>query len=142
VGKGKAAEGLKCLNGSVDMCSFPAGKPPLDVNMNHDQPSSKSASTWTWFPSWRELRTHYFKEVGFLACLAQMIGATIFVSTCLFFPNFHLILIYTSYGNVGRSYSSAHYSYNQILCYLGSAFTSTFCFSNCRHFHFMVIIAV
>jgi hypothetical protein len=43
VGKGKAAEGLKCLNGSVDMCSFPTGKAPLDVNMNHDQPASKSA---------------------------------------------------------------------------------------------------
>jgi hypothetical protein len=45
-----------------------------------NQPNSKSASTWTWFPTWQELTTHYFKEVGFLACLAQMIGATIFVS--------------------------------------------------------------
>jgi len=32
--------------------------------MIHDRPASKSASTWTWFPSWDELRTHYFKEVG------------------------------------------------------------------------------
>jgi hypothetical protein len=31
-----------------------------------------------WFPSWYELRTHYLKEFGFLACLAQMIGATVF----------------------------------------------------------------
>ncbi|KAH8795814.1 hypothetical protein F5882DRAFT_33925 [Hyaloscypha sp. PMI_1271] len=62
VGKGKAVE----------------GKPSLGVNMSRGRPASKSASTWTWFPSWDELRTHYFKEVGFLACLAQMIGATIF----------------------------------------------------------------
>jgi hypothetical protein len=96
-------------------------------------------STWTWFPSWHELRTHYFKEVGFLACLAQMVGATVFVSTHLVFLNFHLISVYTSYGNVGKSYSSVHYSYNQIICYFISAFTSTFCFSNCRHFHFIAI---
>jgi hypothetical protein len=43
---------------------------------NH--PDSKSARTWTWFPSWYELKTHYFKEIGFIACLSQMIGATIF----------------------------------------------------------------
>jgi hypothetical protein len=43
-----------------------------------DQPTSKSARSWTWFPSWNELTTHYFKEVGFLACLAQMVGATVF----------------------------------------------------------------
>ncbi|KAK3370259.1 hypothetical protein B0H63DRAFT_454452 [Podospora didyma] len=33
---------------------------------------------WSWWPTWRELTTHYFREVGFLACLSQMIGATIF----------------------------------------------------------------
>jgi len=43
-----------------------------------DQPTSKSARTWTWFPTWYEFRTHYLKEVGFLACLAQMFGATVF----------------------------------------------------------------
>jgi hypothetical protein len=43
-----------------------------------DHPASESARTWIWFPTWHELKTHYFKEVGFLACLSQMIGATIF----------------------------------------------------------------
>ncbi|TVY29643.1 hypothetical protein LHYA1_G000979 [Lachnellula hyalina] len=43
-----------------------------------DQPSSSSASTWIWFPTSHELRTHYLKEIGFLACLSQMIGATVF----------------------------------------------------------------
>jgi len=43
-----------------------------------DQPTSKNARTWTWWPTWYELTTHYFKEIGFLACLAQMFGATVF----------------------------------------------------------------
>lgn len=45
-----------------------------------DQPTSSSARSWTWFPTWYEVRTHYLKEVGFLACFSQLIGATIFVS--------------------------------------------------------------
>ncbi|KAK0116717.1 hypothetical protein ONS96_012568 [Cadophora gregata f. sp. sojae] len=57
------------------------GKPPLNVEMaSKDKLDFKSARTWTWWPTWYELRIHYFKEVGFLACLSQMIGATIFVS--------------------------------------------------------------
>ncbi|KAH7356575.1 integral membrane protein [Rhexocercosporidium sp. MPI-PUGE-AT-0058] len=63
VGKGKAVD----------------GKPALDIEMApKDEPNSKSARTWTWWPTWYELKTHYFKEVGFLACLSQMVGATIF----------------------------------------------------------------
>ncbi|KAG4423069.1 hypothetical protein IFR04_003845 [Cadophora malorum] len=55
------------------------GKPSLNIEMaSKDEPNSESARTWTWWPTWYELRTHYFKEVGFLACLSQMIGATIF----------------------------------------------------------------
>lgn len=41
-------------------------------------PSDKGRRRWTWWPSWYELRTHYFHDIGFLACLSQMIGATIF----------------------------------------------------------------
>lgn len=33
---------------------------------------------WTWWPSWYELRTHYFRDIGFLACFSQMFGATVF----------------------------------------------------------------
>ncbi|RFU29900.1 hypothetical protein B7463_g6452, partial [Scytalidium lignicola] len=43
-----------------------------------EQHISKDARSWTWWPTWYELKTHYFREIGFLACLAQMIGATIF----------------------------------------------------------------
>lgn len=57
------------------------GKPSLGASMeSKDEPNSKDARTWTWWPTWYELKSHYFKEVGFLACLSQMIGATIFVS--------------------------------------------------------------
>lgn len=33
---------------------------------------------WTWWPSWSELRTHYLRDIGFLACLSQFFGATVF----------------------------------------------------------------
>lgn len=39
---------------------------------------TETARRWTWWPSWYELRTHYFRDIGFLACLSQMIGATVF----------------------------------------------------------------
>lgn len=43
-----------------------------------DQLNSDDARTWTWWPTWHELTTHYIKEVGFLACSAQIFGATVF----------------------------------------------------------------
>ena len=48
---------------------------------NTKSPASTSSSesrSWVWFPSIAELRTHYIHELGFLASLAQLIGATIF----------------------------------------------------------------
>ncbi|KAK0635579.1 hypothetical protein B0T17DRAFT_48705 [Bombardia bombarda] len=33
---------------------------------------------WSWWPTTHELTSHYLRDVGFLACLSQMIGATIF----------------------------------------------------------------
>lgn len=38
-------------------------------------PKEKS---WQWWPSWHDLTTHYIFELGFLACSAQMFGATVF----------------------------------------------------------------
>lgn len=40
--------------------------------------STDLVASWIWFPSKEDLKTHYIHEVGFLACCAQMIGATIF----------------------------------------------------------------
>ncbi|KAM5352495.1 hypothetical protein ACJ41O_005217 [Fusarium nematophilum] len=37
-----------------------------------------SGRTWSWWPTWYELRTHYIREIGFLACSSQMFGATVF----------------------------------------------------------------
>ncbi|KAH7045957.1 hypothetical protein B0J12DRAFT_146649 [Macrophomina phaseolina] len=37
-----------------------------------------NARKWRWLPSWKELRTHYFRELGFLASLIQFVAATIF----------------------------------------------------------------
>jgi hypothetical protein len=49
-------------------------------NGSEQQQTDRDERKWTWWPTWYELRTHYFKEVGFLACLSQMMGATVFVS--------------------------------------------------------------
>ncbi|KAI8629728.1 hypothetical protein F5Y19DRAFT_431648 [Xylariaceae sp. FL1651] len=40
--------------------------------------TGKRSRRWEWWPTWSELKTHYFKEIGFLACFSQLIGATIF----------------------------------------------------------------
>lgn len=34
--------------------------------------------SWIWFPTIEEIRTHYIRELGFLASFAQLIGASIF----------------------------------------------------------------
>ena len=106
VGKGKAAEGLKELSENVaSFTNIWIGKPPLDVKMApKEQPESKSANTWTWFPSWHELTTHYLKEVGFLACLSQMFGATIFVSKLLLSYQ-STYFLHTSFLQISREVS-------------------------------------
>lgn len=38
----------------------------------------KEGQSWQWFPSWHDLRTHYLHELGFLAGVAQLCGATVF----------------------------------------------------------------
>lgn len=43
-----------------------------------DRAGEEGRRAWTWWPSWYELRTHYFRDIGFLACLSQMVGATVF----------------------------------------------------------------
>ena len=40
--------------------------------------SSDSDRAWQWFPCTHELRTHYLRDIGFLACLAQLFGASVF----------------------------------------------------------------
>ncbi|KAI0421753.1 hypothetical protein F5X98DRAFT_327743 [Xylaria grammica] len=40
--------------------------------------AGKEGRSWEWWPTWSELKTHYFREIGFLACLSQFIGASVF----------------------------------------------------------------
>ncbi|KFY19538.1 hypothetical protein V493_07916, partial [Pseudogymnoascus sp. VKM F-4281 (FW-2241)] len=60
-------------------------KVPIGEDVTSDKPSAPKKfpeadvlDTWVWFPSAHELRAHYIREIGFLACLAQYIAATIF----------------------------------------------------------------
>lgn len=41
-------------------------------------PAKTHPPTWIWYPSIASLRTHYLRETGFLACLFQLLGASIF----------------------------------------------------------------
>jgi len=43
-----------------------------------DDPTPPGNKSWVWWPSWYELRTHYLRDIGFIACSWQMFGATVF----------------------------------------------------------------
>jgi hypothetical protein len=49
-----------------------------DAAENSQRKEARDPRKWAWWPTWYELRTHYFRDVGFLACFFQMLGATIF----------------------------------------------------------------
>ncbi|KAK1771032.1 hypothetical protein QBC33DRAFT_511827 [Phialemonium atrogriseum] len=51
---------------------------PKDGVDGRGEEDPRTGRRWLWMPSWYELRTHYLREIGFLACLSQMIGATVF----------------------------------------------------------------
>lgn len=56
-------------------------KTTSDETRNSDNDTNtdpRDSRKWQWWPTWYELRTHYFRDIGFLACFSQMIGATIF----------------------------------------------------------------
>ncbi|KAJ5550749.1 hypothetical protein N7535_001309 [Penicillium sp. DV-2018c] len=40
--------------------------------------SSPDGRSFRWIPSWSELRTHYLRELGFLASFVQLLSATVF----------------------------------------------------------------
>lgn len=49
---------------------------PSALDSNKQQPAK--VKSWIWCPSWIELKTHYFHELGFIASLSQLLAATIF----------------------------------------------------------------
>jgi hypothetical protein len=52
------------------------GSTPSKTNANHDAKANNRS--WVWWPTKEELRTHYLHSLGFLACLSQLFGATVF----------------------------------------------------------------
>jgi hypothetical protein len=43
-----------------------------------DRRDDEGGRSWSWMVGWAELWSHYCRELGFLACVAQLCGATIF----------------------------------------------------------------
>lgn len=40
--------------------------------------TGKEGRRWEWWPTWSELRSHYIREIGFLASVSQFVGASVF----------------------------------------------------------------
>lgn len=82
---------LKKLGSKEDLVNTTEVKPidSSDCNHHHSnkgsflrdglkESSPEGKRSFDWLPSFTELRSHYFHELGFLASLIQLIGATIF----------------------------------------------------------------
>lgn len=71
-----------CRHSHAHKKAFLKPAPPRPDNSveNGTKPDDEPAKSraWSWWPSWYELHTHYFHDIGFLACSSQMFGATIF----------------------------------------------------------------
>ena len=50
----------------------------LEEHGHLEKSSDGSGKSWQWWPSTHDLTTHYLRELGFLACLAQLFGASVF----------------------------------------------------------------
>jgi len=65
--------------GKGDVKSSAPTDPSADVTeANPTHSPSNGDRAWQWFPSVHELKTHYLRDIGFLACLAQLFGASVF----------------------------------------------------------------
>lgn len=51
---------------------------PAPQEPDDRQHNGPDGSTWVWIPPWRDLKEHYLHQVGFLACTAQLFGASVF----------------------------------------------------------------
>ena len=60
------------MTSSVSLNGFMADQPKQP---GYTEPQGRS---WVWFPPIQELKSHYLHELGFLACLAQLMGASVF----------------------------------------------------------------
>ncbi|KAH0548591.1 hypothetical protein GP486_007865 [Trichoglossum hirsutum] len=55
-----------------------AESPPEEGLTGYEEKGGGTSLSWCWFPTWHDLRTHYLREIGFLASLVQFISATVF----------------------------------------------------------------
>lgn len=55
-----------------------SGKKTDDSTAQPQGGNVKLDRRWSWWPTRHELTSHYLKDIGFLACLSQLIGATVF----------------------------------------------------------------
>lgn len=61
------------------------GDQPLDRQSSKNQierldrkEQNLHAHYWEWWPSWEDLRSHYFYELGFIACAVQLVSVILF----------------------------------------------------------------
>jgi hypothetical protein len=63
--------------------TFPPDKeaPPRRgaMDLGADEGESSEYYVFRWLPTWHSLKSHHVHEIGFLACLTQFIGATVFL---------------------------------------------------------------
>lgn len=76
VGKSKRKAKQVQQNGVVE--GNPDSSSSSQTSTQQHDKNSDGGKAWVWFPSWQDLKIHYFHELGFLACLSQLCGATIF----------------------------------------------------------------
>lgn len=73
-----------------------------NVRMQHPT----AGRTWEWWPTWHELTSHYFHDIGFLASFILAIGATIFyISGIMALPG---IINHLSFGVLDGLYWLAY----------------------------------
>ena len=69
-------------SGKGEETALSSASSDADANTNAEKPppqqDTQQERTWQWFPSAHELATHYLRDIGFLACLAQLFGASVF----------------------------------------------------------------
>ncbi|KAI9665920.1 MAG: hypothetical protein M1821_003855 [Bathelium mastoideum] len=62
---------------------YPDGKAPAPRRGGVDEGPTEEGEfheylTWRWWPTWYALRTYHIKEIGYLACSVQLLGATLY----------------------------------------------------------------
>ena len=66
------------FNGTVPTSQSSSASSGRDAKGHNADSNPQTGKSWQWYPSMQALKTHYIHDLGFLACSAQMAGATIF----------------------------------------------------------------